>query len=176
MKLSVSWLHKKENIFFFCVKHPPLKISGYATGPIINFSNIGLPLNNGHKFWVPRVVVVHRFGCILDFCNCSTSLEILISVINSPKIISTLTTNVAQIFKNHFKSQSNSNSFCWICPTFRRTDPSHRSVTPWIVADPFGSLHWPPRPCASPTPTPTSIRASLPPHYPGLSRTRYHKE
>ena len=37
-----------------------------------------LPVNSGHSFWVPMVVIVHRFDCFLLLCTVATKVLILI--------------------------------------------------------------------------------------------------
>jgi len=62
---SQTWVNDHIRIMTTCLQRP------LFWDPNLNFHNIMLPLNkwppvnNGHKFWVPMVVVIHRFDCIL---------------------------------------------------------------------------------------------------------------
>ncbi len=56
---SQSWVNDHLRITTTCLQRP------LFWGPDFNFHNIKLPLNNDHKFRVPRVVVIHKFDCSL---------------------------------------------------------------------------------------------------------------
>ena len=67
MDRETNNIRKKEIQTKLSYRPPPksdhLLAANTFWGPIFSFYYIKLPLNNGHYFWVPRVVVVHRFDC-----------------------------------------------------------------------------------------------------------------
>jgi len=67
---SQTWVNVQLRIGTTCQQRPQFE------SPLLDFyykvtSEQGPPVNNGHYFEVPRVVVVRRIDCTLNSVNCS---------------------------------------------------------------------------------------------------------